>query len=413
MAGFLNFTGSAAMVLLVGCMVYCCLAALGRLPQRWPRPAQPQGGAVPCPWRTALVWAVAALGIQWLVVFLAHLCLTGSAAGFFPHLWERFTTAGDNPHYIYLAQHGYAADGEHAKLIAFYPLYPLLMRLLRPLFGGSAALAGMVLSQLCFAGAAAVMRRYTSLLLPQRGARAATLSLLLYPFAFFAFGVYTEGLFLLLAIGCLYLLHTRQWGGAGVLAFLAALCRTQGLALFFAAAYALAAAPGPLKTKLRRGALPLLGAPAGFAVYLSLNWALFGDFTLFLSYQAAAPWYQKAAWFGDNLAQQWGMAVAYPGLARFIYIPQLLLYFVAVAALLFLLLRGGLNTPAVYSIAFFGMSYLSSWLISGSRYMFGCLGLFLAVGALQARWPRRLVLITQAALLLLYAYYYLQGQSIM
>lgn len=156
----------------------------------------------------------------------------------------------------------------------------------------------------------------------------------------------------------------------------------------------------------------MAGPAAGYGGYLALNWAVHGDAFRYLYYQSIEPWYQHAAWFGDNLAQQYGMAVEYPGLARYIYIPQLVVYFVAVAALGYLYWRGVCHTAAVYSTAYFGMSYLSSWLISGGRYMFGCIGIFLALGALPKA-PRRLLLAAEAGLLLLYAVYYRQGQAIM
>ena len=232
----------------------------------------------------------------------------------------------------------------------------------------------------------------------------------MYPFAFFAFGVYTESLFLLLSLGALYLLETRRWGAAGVAAALAALCRTQGLALLFAALFAVLAAP---RRERRGGWAAVLGAPAGYGAYLCLNWAVQGDFFRYLYHQSVAPWYQHAQWFGANLVQQFGMAQDYPGLARFIYIPQLVLYFVGLAALAFLLWRGTAPAAGIYALAYFGMSYLSSWLISGGRYLFGCVGLFLALGSVRRPALRAALLAGEGSLFLLYAVYYMQGQAIM
>ena len=169
-------------------------------------------------------------------------------------------------------------------------------------------------------------------------------------------------------------------------------------------------APRPRR---RGGWAALLGAPAGYGLYLSLNWAVQGEFFRYLDHQSAAPWYQTARWFGANLVQQYGMALDYPGLARFIYLPQLVLYFVGVAALGYLFWRGTAPAAAVYALAYFGMSYLSSWLISGGRYLFGCLGLYLALGSVRRPWVRGLLLAAEGGFLLLYAVYYMQGQAIM
>lgn len=408
---FLYASASAGIVVLLLAMCWRCLGLLGWLPKRLAPPlpaAQSAEGAVPR-WELPC-WALAALACQWVVLLAAHCLVHGGADGFFAAVWTRFTTSGDSPHYLWLAENGYTTDAEHINRIVFYPLYPLLLRMLRPLFGGSTALAGMVLSQLCFAGALALMRGLTAQYLPRSQARAATAALLLYPFSFFSVGVYTEGLFLLLSIGCLYALARQRPGVTGTLALLAALCRTQGLALFFACLFAFLQAPR------RRGPLwawALAGAPLGYGVYLLLNRSVTGQWFGYLYYQSIAPWYNHADWFGANIAQQYGMALAYPGLARYIYIPQIVLYYLGLAALLWLFWRGTAPAAAVYSTAYFGMSYLSGWLISGGRYMFGCLGLFLALGSVRSRPLRCLLLGGEGLLLLVYAVYYRQGQAIM
>ena len=406
----LFWAGSASIVLCVALMALCALRDLGWLPAPLPRPRAPGAHAAPLAAREAVFWFLAALASQWAVVLAAYCIVHGGWAGLGEGLWQRFTTAGDSPHYLYLAQNGYQRSGEQSNLIVFYPLYPLLLRLLGALAGGRYALCGMVLSQLCFGGAAVCLRALAGRRLPAGGARCAAAALLLYPFAFFAFGVYTEGLFLLLSLAALYLLETRRWGAAGVAAALAALCRTQGLALLFAALFAVLAAP---RRERRGGWAAVLGAPAGYGAYLCLNWAVQGDFFRYLYHQSVAPWYQHAQWFGANLVQQFGMAQDYPGLARFIYIPQLVLYFVGLAALAFLLWRGTAPAAGIYALAYFGMSYLSSWLISGGRYLFGCVGLFLALGSVRRPALRAALLAGEGALFLLYAVYYMQGQAIM
>lgn len=413
MRNVLYWAGSLGMVGLLGLMAYLCLSTLGVLPKAFPqRRAPAPTGTAPLGFGEALAWAFAALAVQWAAALLAQGIVAGGLAGFWEGFWQRFTTAGDSPHYLYLAQYGYAAAEDKRNLIVFYPLYPLLIRLLGGLLGGRYALAGLAISQGCWAAAAAAFRALAGRRLAPGGARAAAAAFLFYPFSFFALGVYTEGLFLLLSVGCLYALERRWWGGAGLAGLLAALCRTQGLALVFAAGYAVLAAGWRPRKGGGAALWAVAGPAAGYGGYLALNWAVHGDAFRYLYYQSIEPWYQHAAWFGDNLAQQYGMAVEYPGLARYIYIPQLVVYFVAVAALGYLYWRGVCHTAAVYSTAYFGMSYLSSWLISGGRYMFGCIGIFLALGALPKA-PRRLLLAAEAGLLLLYAVYYRQGQAIM
>ena len=209
METLLFWGGSAAIVAAVGWMILCGGRDLGlwRLPARPDTPAP--AGALGR--REALAWAAGALACQWAVVLAAYCLVHGGPAGFWAGLWQRFTTAGDSPHYLFLAENGYPRTGEQSNLLVFYPLYPLLVRLLGMVCGGRYALCGMVLSQASFAGAAVLFRALAGRRLPAGGARCAAAALLLYPFSFFAFGVYTEGLFLLLSIGCLYALDRQSW----------------------------------------------------------------------------------------------------------------------------------------------------------------------------------------------------------
>ncbi|MFQ5577624.1 MAG: hypothetical protein ACE5G8_11645, partial [Anaerolineae bacterium] len=56
----------------------------------------------------------------------------------------------DAQHYLYLADAGYKPDQPSN---AFYPLFPLLIRWARPLFGGSAFFSGLALATFCSMGA--------------------------------------------------------------------------------------------------------------------------------------------------------------------------------------------------------------------------------------------------------------------
>ena len=105
--------------------------------------------------------AFAALGLHWLAVIAAYCVMRATTPGtgtLLAMLEARFTTAGDAPHYLFLATEGYQATGEQANLIVFYPLYPLLMRLLS-FVTGNAAISGVLISQISFSAASVVLFR--------------------------------------------------------------------------------------------------------------------------------------------------------------------------------------------------------------------------------------------------------------
>ena len=416
MAHAVGQVGGGLMIVFVALLAVRCWQRLG-LPgaRRLKAPKLPGGRYRPGPGALAAAF-FGVLAIQWCFAVLCWHSLgqTGGMQAFWQHFYQRFTTAGDSPHYLLLARQGYVSQGEDAKYIVFYPLYPLLIRLAHGLlapFGASWQLAALAVSQLCWGGAGAAMLALAGQDLDREKAVTATLLMALYPFGFFALGVYTESLFLLLSLLCMLAGRRRRWPAAGALGALAALTRSQGLVLFLPLLY--------LWLKERRvqrqgpASLGLALAPMGFILYLGLNRLLFGDWFAYMEFQAAPPWYQSVRWIGQNLAQQWDMARQYPGLAPFIYYSQLALYFVGMALLLWGLFKGARTAWLIWGGAYQGMSYLPGWLISGSRYMFGCLPLFLLGASLHARWARAALCAVSAGFLYYFGVFYMQGQAIM
>ena len=361
----------------------------------------------PAEWPPLAVF-IASLAILWLGAYCAYRA-AGVSDGFLRHFVSRFTTSGDAPHYLYIAEYGYARAGEEINKIVFFPLYPLLMAGLGRVLGGNFALAGVILSQACYGLSAVLLMKLAKLDCAHPGA--ALIAYWLYPLGFFCLGVFTEGLFLLLVILSFYLLRKRRWLLAGLAGLLCALTRTQGILLLLPGIYS------AWRHIRRRGwdwRFPaLLGPAAGYGIYLILNRIVCGDFFAYAYYEALSPWWQTPQWLGATVAQQLELALRYPGIAKWIYWPQLLLYFIA-AALLFHGCRCRLRTEYILTgTAYLGMSYTPSWLISGSRYMLGCFPLYLCIGSMRSRPARAAILAIEFALFALFAYWFAQGQAIM
>ena len=147
--------------------------------------------------------------------------------------------------------------------------------------------------------------------------------------------------------------------------------------------------------------------------YLLLNRVLQGSFFRFLEHQAAPPWYQTTKWVSENLAQHFDMAQAYPGLAFIIYGAQIALYFLTAAALFYGLWRGTRTCYLVYGAAYLIFTYFSGWMISGGRYMLGCVPLFLIAADIKSARAGQLLLAASALLFALYTFLFLQGYAIM
>ncbi|MGI8586710.1 MAG: mannosyltransferase family protein [Chloroflexia bacterium] len=133
-----------------------------------------------------------------------------------PALWDRLVGVWahwDGLWYLQIASSGYRpGDGT----TAFFPLYPWAVGAFGALLGGRYLLAGVVLSSLIFAGVLLLLYRLVSEQYPEGTASRAVLYLAIFPTAFFFWAVYSEGLFLLLALGMFYAASHRRWLPAGL-----------------------------------------------------------------------------------------------------------------------------------------------------------------------------------------------------
>ena len=366
-------------------------------------------------YKTWLLIAFASLGLHYLMLFSAHLVISGHFS--WAELWQlavsRLTEPGDATRYLDIAQNGYVQIGENAINLVFYPLYPYLVRVLGWVTG-KLALAGVIISQLGYCAASILLYELILLDGGKRNAWDGVLLMALYPFSMFAMGVFTEGLFLALTIGCLYALRKKNYLSAGIVGFFAALTRTQGMLLFFPAVYEIISLRlCAEKRRIHVKDVFILLIPAGFGVYLLINYLLHGNPFQFLIYEAGKPWYQSTRWIGGNIAQHFSMAQDHPGLSWIIYWVQIALYFLALATLFYGVKKKERMMYLLYGGVYLGFSYLSGWMISGGRYMLGCVPLFIILSKTRDGMGRRLLILGMGMLFFVYSLFFLQGYAIM
>lgn len=133
----------------------------------------------------------------------------------------------DSVWYLTIAHGGY--DHEVART-AFFPLYPLLVRGVGIVIG-SDLLAGVLVSLAALMVALVLLYRLVALELDDELARITVLLVAFCPMAYFLSAVYSESLFLALAVGCIWLARTGRWGWAGLIGAFAAAERASGVTL--------------------------------------------------------------------------------------------------------------------------------------------------------------------------------------
>ena len=358
---------------------------------------------------------VSSLGIHYLLLLLSSVLLLEpfSLSGLWEMTVHRLTEPGDATRYLDIAVNGYVASGENAINLVFFPLYPYLIRGLSWITGNP-ALSGVLISQVCSGAASVVLYELILLDAEKRCAWDGVLLMALYPFSVFVLGVFSEGLFLLTTLMCLYGIRTRRFLWAGVAGFLSALCRIQGMLLLLPALCELLTLRfGGEKRRFRLADLSVLLIPAGFCIYLGINYALHGNCFQFLRYEADAPWYQSTKWIGENLRSHYELAQQYPGLAEIIYWPQIVLFFLVLAVLFLGLYRKERISLVLYGGAYLGFCYLSGWMISGGRYMLCCVPVYIILSKTKDGPARKMLIFAAALLCFAYSLFYYRAHAIM
>jgi hypothetical protein len=196
-------------------------------------------------------------------------------------VWERF----DALWFLRIATAGYV-DGDGSA--AFFPLYPMLIRIVSPVLGGHPLAAGILISNAAFLGALAVLYFLTSSEFDERIARRTVLYVAIFPTAYFFLAPYSESLFLLLVVASLWAARRGKWPVAGAVGALAAATRNVGVLLILPLAV-----EGIRQHRERGGPLaPRLlwsgAVAAGTLAYLGFWQGFAGD--------ALAPLHQQATW---------------------------------------------------------------------------------------------------------------------
>ncbi|MEU9604693.1 glycosyltransferase family 39 protein [Streptomyces sp. NPDC048057] len=173
--------------------------------------------------------------LAYLVVRLVGLAVLARLAHAKGHgVWPTLATSWDSNWYLGIADHGYTDElgtRVNANNLAFFPLYPLLVKAFAAVTPGSRASVALVLSVVCSFAAAWGVHAVGERL---HGRRVGTLLAVLwgaFPVAVVQWMGYTESLFTALAAWSLYAVLTGRWLAAGALACLAGLARPTGVAL--------------------------------------------------------------------------------------------------------------------------------------------------------------------------------------
>ena len=242
--------------------------------------------------------------------------------------WMRY----DAYWYTDIANNGYSHDPGKASSVAFFPAYPLSVRMLGLLLTDN-VLAGILLTFSSGLAFAIFFYRWCLRKMESRPARLAVLLLLTYPYAYYLYGaVYADAFFLMFAALAFLLLEKDRVLLAGLAAAVAGAARPVGLAVFVGLVAVEIERRGILvipfldRMRSKNGSSPggdpspatdrrrisvalrrvrvvdfaLLLSLSGWALWCGYLWRAFGDPFLYVAVEGAPGWDQEqgpSTWF--------------------------------------------------------------------------------------------------------------------
>lgn len=224
--------------------------------------------------------------------------------------------------YRTIAREGYVYFPGVQSSVAFWPTYPIVIRLFSWAFP-SIYITGTVVTVLSGAAAVVLLRAWVRRFASNAVAMTAVVVLCVFPYSWYLYGVvYSDALFVATAIGAFYLVERDRYAWAGIVGILATAGRPAGLVVAVALVLRVIErrnrAVGSTRLRdafdprsLTRADAPILLSWLGVGAWCTFLWVRFGDPLLFASIEASKGWDQgagPATWlkfrFFENLVHE-------------------------------------------------------------------------------------------------------------
>lgn len=333
--------------------------------------------------------------------------------------WQRMDAAW----YTGIARDGYSYSPVGQSGVNFFPLYPLTIRLTQRLVAwvphtNTYVLAGMLVSWIAFAVACVLLYRLACDRFGEATAYGSVLLLATFPFSFYFGAVFSESLYLALALAAFLGIERRNWWLASAAAMLASAERPPGLLV--GACVILAYGLDWVRTRhpLRLDLLSLALTPLGIVAFASYCWVRFHDPFAY----AKTSW---AGWHGGHLQKgallaAW-QAIRHPGgwvhgvdflvLVSGIYVVLLILFLLTLIPIARLL---GAPYALFALVSCMAPVVTYAAVTSMGRYLSVVFPSFIVVAYALRRWPwlREGVVITSAVFLGLFTALFVSGYTL-
>lgn len=321
----------------------------------------------------------------------------------------------DGSNYIHMAEFGYTTTGDHRYYIAFFPFYSLCIKFFH-LIIPDYFFAAFAVSNAALVAAAFFLHRIVLQISNREKAMAAVAFLCFFPYTCILGTIYTEGIFLAITLASWYTLRKRKWAISSILIFCLCLTKIQGILILIPAFIEFIFARNEAVRSGNKfnyfNALYFFSGFAALGIYLLINNYIFGNPFQFMIFQKE-HWGQQFGFFANTLQMSIEQTNRFPaGMAYFQWIPQVIAFFIGIAAAGYLAFKRHISLAA-WLFAYTFVSFSATWLLSGNRYMTAAFPVFIAAGLLAG--DKKIfpwILAASAGLMALVTGAYIQGRFV-
>ena len=333
----------------------------------------------------------------------------------------------DANNYQRIAIGGYSyhvENGSDFTTLAFFPLYPWLIRLVNIIFRNE-IVSGIIVSSLLYSGACCFLYKLMAMDYNRATAIRAVVFLSVFPHSLFLGVMMNESTLLFTLCGGFYFLRRHNWPLVGIFGVLAALSRLAGILLAIPAAVEWLE-EYKILDKLRQKkigevwrlfyskGLWIFLMLLGTGIYLYCNYKTTGDWFKFLEYQDRI-WNNRSCYFGKGIQGIFENYIEKDGYTRFaIWLPSIVSVIFAISALIYGLRRHKTMYSA-FLVIYIMINTGLTWPISVARYMVCALPAFMILADFSERhkWSEHLLTATMAIAFGIYFVAYFMGRQIL
>ncbi|MBQ9832189.1 MAG: hypothetical protein IJO48_00500 [Clostridia bacterium] len=347
------------------------------------------------PYITVFALVVITRFLIYVIAYFVCLHENGYTGGLFETLRKTWQHSTDSNSYIGIAENWYTNDItlDRYKHIVFFPMYPLLVKLVSFVVGDTFASA-IIVSNVCAGFAGVFMYQLALVDMPKKDALRVTKYLFLLPAACF-FGTHmSESLFLMLCVLCVLFVRKKNFILACIVGAFASFTRSPGVLLLvpifieFVAEQCRIWREGDKQLfwkKFWQRGFSMLIVPVGIVAYLVINYTVWGDPFYFMEIQKS-NWSQSFGWIFNTASYLVSYLQSYfeqgrMNLVMGLSIPNVVCIFGSLAIML-ATIKKQRPSYTIYFLVYFFIVIGVQWLLSAPRYLSVAFPLAFALGLL-------------------------------